>query len=298
MPELPEVEVVRRGVNRWIRRRTFSRVDVRLARSVRRSAHPLGPTLVGRTVTGVERRGKFLWLPLDEAEMALVAHLGMSGQLLVRPPGSQAETHLRIRFAFSDDGRELRFVDQRTFGWMGVEPLTPGALGRTVPASVAHIAPDPFEAAYDPDAVIRGLRTRRTEVKRALLDQTLVSGVGNIYADEALWRAGLHGRRRTDALSVSAVRDLLRHVRDVMDAALRKGGTSFDSLYVNVNGRSGYFERSLHAYGQEGEPCARCGTPIQRESFMNRSSFFCPKCQPVPRATQRASRPGGRRNGR
>lgn len=297
MPELPEVEVVRRGVHQWVRQRTFSSVDVRLARSVRRTTRPLAPALTGRSVTGVERRGKFLWLTLDESDVALVAHLGMSGQLLVRPSGAVHETHLRIRFAFADGGQDLRFVDQRTFGWMGVEPLSQDPLGRRIPVSVAHIAADPFDPAYDPDTVVRRIRTRQTEIKRALLDQTLVSGVGNIYADEALWRAGLHGRRRTDVLSAAAVRDLLEHVREVMTAALQEGGTSFDALYVNVNGQSGYFDRSLHAYGQEGEPCARCGTPIRRESFMNRSSFFCPTCQPAPRARSRASRPGRRRTG-
>ncbi len=249
---------------------------------MRRTTLPLQRTLAGRAVTGVERRGKFLWLTLDESEVALVVHLGMSGQLLVRPHESELERHLRIRFTFEDGGRELRFVDQRTFGWMGVEPLTRDSLGRLIPMSVAHIAPDPFDRAYDPDTVIGRLRSRQTEIKRALLDQTLVSGVGNIYADEALWRAGLHGRRRTDSLSASAVVDLLERVRDVMQEALRQGGTSFDALYVNVNGRSGYFDRSLNAYGREGEPCARCGAPIRRESFMNRSSFFCPRCQRPP----------------
>lgn len=297
VPELPEVEVVRRGVHRWVRRRTFSSVDVWLERSVRRTTLPLPPTLAGRSVTGVERRGKFLWLTLDDSDVALVAHLGMSGQLLVRPHESEHERHLRIRFTFVDGGRELRFVDQRTFGWMGVEPLTRDSLGRWIPMSVAHIAPDPFDRAYDPDTVIGRLRSRQTEIKRALLDQTLVSGVGNIYADEALWRAGLHGRRSTGSLSAPAVRDLLEQVRDVMEEALRQGGTSFDALYVNVNGRSGYFDRSLNAYGREGEPCARCGTRIRRESFMNRSSFSCPTCQPAPRATSSASRPRRRRPG-
>jgi formamidopyrimidine-DNA glycosylase len=234
---------------------------------------------------------------LGETDVALVAHLGMSGQLIVSPNDVEDQTHLRIRFSFTDGGRDLRFIDQRTFGWMGVEPLTRDVLGRAIPTSVAHIALDPFDPAYDPDRVVTLVRARRTEIKRALLDQTLVSGVGNIYADEALWRAGLHGRRRTDALSATAVRELLEHVRDVMTAALQEGGTSFDSLYVNVNGQSGYFDRSLRAYGREGEPCERCGTPIRRESFMNRSSFVCPTCQPVPRPRSRASRPGQRRPG-
>lgn len=270
-------------------------MEVRLARSVRRSTEPLGPALVGHSVTGVERRGKFLWMTLDDDGVAVVAHLGMSGQLLIQPVGAQDEAHLRIRFRLQDSGRELRFVDQRTFGWMAIERLNPDPTGRRVPTSVAHIAPDPFETSFDPEAVVDRMRAKRTEIKRALLDQTLVSGVGNIYADEALWRAGLHGRRRTESVTRATVHELLDHVRDVMEAALAQGGTSFDALYVNVNGRSGYFERSLHAYGQEGEPCTRCGTPIRRENFMNRSSFFCPRCQPIPRRPRRASRPGGAR---
>lgn len=268
-----------------------------MPRSVRRSPEPLGPALIGRSVTGVERRGKFLWMTLDAGDTALVAHLGMSGQLLIQPSSASDEPHLRIRFRFQETGRELRFVDQRTFGWMAIEHLQEDRLGRRVPGSVVHIAPDPFEPGFDPAAVIARMRSRRTEVKRALLDQTLISGVGNIYADEALWRAGLHGRRRTDAVSAAVLGGVVGHVRDVMDAALRQGGTSFDALYVNVNGRSGYFERSLQAYGQEGQPCDRCGTPIRRESFMNRSSFFCPRCQPIPRKPTRASRPGGVRPG-
>jgi formamidopyrimidine-DNA glycosylase len=152
-----------------------------------------------------------------------------------------------------------------------------------LPPPVLHIARDPLDPNLDDAALTARLRSRRTGVKRALLDQTLVSGVGNIYADEALWRARLHYARPTAGLTRPAVGRLLAAVREVMVEALDQGGTSFDSLYVNVNGESGYFDRSLAAYGQEGRPCPRCGTPIVREAFMNRSSFFCPRCQPRPR---------------
>jgi formamidopyrimidine-DNA glycosylase len=203
----------------------------------------------------------------------------MSGQLLVEKPSQPDETHLRARFTFTDGGRELRFVDQRTFGGLAVEE----SAGEGIPARLAHIAIDPLEASFDEPAFSAALRRRRTEVKRALLDQTLIGGVGNIYADEALWRARLHGARPTDKLTRAQVADLLDGVRDVLGEALAQGGTSFDSLYVDVNGQSGYFSRFLAVYGQADRPCPRCGTPIRRESFMNRSSYSCPQCQPRPR---------------
>jgi formamidopyrimidine-DNA glycosylase len=190
------------------------------------------------------------------------------------PPGP----HLRVRFTFRDGGPQLRFVDQRTFGGLA---LSPG--GADLPSEIAHIARDPFDPEFDPEAFVAAFRARRTGVKRALLDQTLISGVGNIYADEALWRARLHGERPASGLTRPAVRTLLGHVADVMDEALRHGGTSFDALYVNINGESGYFDRSLNVYGREGEPCRRCGAAIRREPFMNRSSYSCPRCQPRPR---------------
>jgi formamidopyrimidine-DNA glycosylase len=252
--------------------------------------------LTGRSLTAAHRRGKYLWLPLAEPDgapsgRALVAHLGMSGQLLVEKPSQPDETHLRARFTFADGGRELRFVDQRTFGGLAVEEGGPDG---AVPPRLAHIAIDPLDDAFDVDAFSAALRRRRTDVKRALLDQTLIGGVGNIYADEALWRARLHGGRPTDKLTRGQVADLLDGVRDVLGEALAQGGTSFDSLYVDVNGQSGYFSRFLAVYGQVDRPCPRCGTPIRRESFMNRSSYSCPQCQPAPR-TRRApapSRPG------
>lgn len=290
MPELPEVEVVRRGLDRWVIEREISGVEVRHPRAVRRQTGSLEVDLLGAEFRCASRRGKFLWLPLvtsgssQESPQALVAHLGMSGQLLVQESHQPDEKHLHVRIRFRDQGRELRFVDQRTFGGLHVDACVDDGVGGLIPVSVAHIARDPLDPAFDDDAFMRQLRSKRTEIKRALLDQGLVSGIGNIYADEALWRARLHGRRATDSLAAGKVRELLMHVREVMSQALAQGGTSFDSLYVNVNGESGYFDRSLDAYGREGEPCARCGAPIRREAFMNRSSFSCPRCQRRPPA--------------
>ncbi|KAB2810485.1 bifunctional DNA-formamidopyrimidine glycosylase/DNA-(apurinic or apyrimidinic site) lyase [Pimelobacter simplex] len=282
MPELPEVEVVRAGLERHVSGATIAAVDVLHERPVRR--HPGGPlgfaaALTGRRIDGARRRGKYLWLPLDDGN-AILGHLGMSGQMLVQPVDAPAERHLRVRFALTgtEHGRELRFVDQRMFGGLSVS-----LGGAELPPEIAHIARDPLDPEFDDDAFVARLRKRTSGVKRLLLDQGLISGVGNIYADEALWRAGLHGERPGDRLTRAQAVALLGHARDVMTAALAQGGTSFDALYVNVNGESGYFDRSLHAYGREDEPCDRCGTTIRRVAFMNRSSYFCPRCQPVPR---------------
>lgn len=235
-------------------------------------------------MVAAQRRGKYLWVELGE-DAAILAHLGMSGQMLVQPSDTPDEKHLRVRIRFADDGPELRFVDQRTFGGLALADLV-DVDGTRLPEPVAHIARDPMDPAFSPDAAVRALRARKTEVKRALLDQTLVSGIGNIYADEALWRTKLHGVRPTDKLTKAQAAELLSHATDVMHEALDQGGTSFDALYVNVNGQSGYFDRSLNAYGQENEPCRRCGALIIREAFMNRSSYSCPICQPRPRATR------------
>jgi formamidopyrimidine-DNA glycosylase len=286
MPELPEVEVVRLGLEAHVLDRPIGPVEVLHPRPVRRhaaGAADLAARLTGRTFTDARRRGKYLWLPLDSGD-ALLAHLGMSGQLLVQPGTAPDERHLRVRFTLSD-GRQLRFVDQRMFG--GVSLSSEGA---ELPAEIAHIARDPVDPMFDDDVFVARVRRRASGIKRILLDQTVVSGVGNIYADEALWRARLHGDRLGSRLRATDVRRVLSDVREVMAAALVEGGTSFDSLYVNVNGESGYFDRSLHAYGQEGRPCERCGTPITRVAFMNRSSYFCPRCQPRPRLPRAASR--------
>jgi len=300
VPELPEVETVRKGLEAHVVGRTIASAQVLHPRAVRRD--PAGPAgfaaaLAGRPLKRAERRGKYLWLALDDDE-ALLGHLGMSGQLLVGEPDRPLSPHVRARFTFTDGGPDLRFTDQRTFGHLMLVPFaheTPAGepadqdpaahqpAGRALPAPIAHIAPDPLEEAFDPAAFAARLTRRHTGVKRALLDQSLVSGVGNIYADEALWRARLHWARATETLSRAEVSRLLEAVKHVLSAALTAGGTSFDSLYVNVNGESGYFDRSLEAYGRAGEPCSRCGTPIRRDAFMNRSSYSCPRCQPRPR---------------
>ena len=289
MPELPEVEVVRRGLERGVAGRTIDTVEVRHPRAVRR--HVAGPDdfvalLAGRKVESANRRGKYLWLPLDSGD-ALTGHLGMSGQLLVVPADKPEETHLRVRFTFADGGRELRFVDQRTFG--GLFVVAGG--GDDVPGHNAHIARDPLDDAFDDDAFVAALRRKRTTVKRALLDQSLVSGVGNIYADESLWRARLHYDRPTDRLTRADVTTLLTCIRDVLRESLRAGGTSFDALYVSTEGVSGLFQRRLEVYGREGEPCSRCGSAIRRDAFMNRSSYYCPRCQRAPRSRPPAPRP-------
>jgi formamidopyrimidine-DNA glycosylase len=282
MPELPEVETVRAGIERHVVGRTVATAQVLNPRAVRRDlAGPDGfaAAMTGRTFLRAERRGKYLWFALDDSE-ALLAHLGMSGQLLVGDPGRSFSPHVRARFTFTDGGPDLRFTDQRTFGHVMLVPLVyPDDRSRVVPGPIAHIAPDPLEAAFDAKDFEGRLGRKKTQVKRALLDQSLVSGIGNIYADEALWRARLHWARPTGTLTRAEVSRLLEAVREVLTEALKAGGTSFDALYVNVNGESGYFDRSLNAYGREGEPCARCAAPIRRDAFMNRSSYSCPRCQ-------------------
>lgn len=281
MPELPEVEVVRRGLHAHVTGKSIAAVRVHHLRAVRR--HEAGPAdltarLLGARITGTGRRGKYLWLTLEDGA-ALVVHLGMSGQMLLGP--IPKEDHLRIA-ALLDDGTKLSFVDQRTFGgWLLADMVTVD--GTEIPLPVAHLARDPLDPMFDRDGVVKVLRGKHSEIKRQLLDQTVVSGIGNIYADEALWRAKVNGARIASALTRPKLAELLDAAAEVMSEALGQGGTSFDSLYVNVNGESGYFDRSLDAYGREGEPCRRCGAIMRREKFMNRSSFYCPRCQPRPR---------------
>lgn len=292
MPELPEVEVVRRGLAEHVVGRTIAEITLSGARVARR--HLAGPAdlidrVQGCRVVAADRRGKYLWLVLDQSgdeAHALVMHLGMSGQLLVQDPQTTAPRHQHALVTFDDGASLLRFVDQRTFGGLALTDLVPdpapgdlSAHRYGIPEPITHIAPDPFESVFDRAAVIARMRSRTSAVKRVLLDQSVVSGIGNIYADEALWRAGVHGSRSCDAMTGPALGRILDHARDVMSDALSQGGTSFDALYVNVNGASGYFDRSLDVYGQTGRPCSRCATPIARERFMNRSSHFCPVCQ-------------------
>ena len=286
MPELPEVEVVRRGIDKWVTGRTIETTKVLHSRAVRN--HVAGSKdfikrLNGRTVTSVNRRGKFMWLSLDD-DHAVVTHLGMSGQVLVQPLDADPEKHLRVRCTFTDGGRAMHFVDQRTFGGMAIEEMVEDHTGRLIPESVQHIALDPLDEQFDPETFITGIRKKNTQVKRAILDQTLISGIGNIYADEALWRAKIHWATPTQRLTRAQAATLLTHATEVMTQALSQGGTSFDALYVNVNGESGYFSQELNAYGREDEPCDRCGSIIVREAFANRSSFRCPRCQRKPRS--------------
>lgn len=307
MPELPEVETVRDGLARHVLGAVVESVDVRRDYSVRR--HHGGPTdfaaqLTGQTLAEAARRGKYLWLTLDGTDDALLGHLGMSGQLLVRTGAGLdvISSHLRVRIGLRTLGGEataLDFVDQRTFGHLSVDELVPtpdglpggtGSQRAALPGAVAHIARDLLDPALAPGtpgrtALVDTIRRRRTGIKRALLDQGVVSGVGNIYADEALWRARTHYARPTLGMTHAQVALVLDAAEEVMREALAQGGTSFDALYVNVNGASGYFDRSLNAYGQEGQPCPRCGTPIRRDEFMNRSAFSCPVCQRRPRTT-------------
>jgi formamidopyrimidine-DNA glycosylase len=282
MPELPEVEVVRRGLQAHVVGRTITAVRVHHPRAVRR--HEAGPAdltarLLDARISGTDRRGKYLWLTLDDGDFALVVHLGMSGQMLLGTVPNAG--HLRIA-AVLDDGTTLSFVDQRTFGGWQLADLV-NVDDSVVPVPVAHLARDPLDPRFDIDAVVNVLRRKHSEIKRQLLDQTVVSGIGNIYADEALWRAKVNGARIADTLTRPKLTAVLRAAAEVMGDALAQGGTSFDSLYVNVNGQSGYFDRSLNVYGREGKPCRRCGAVIRREKFMNRSSYYCPRCQPRPR---------------
>lgn len=281
MPELPEVEVVRRGLQAHLAGKSITAVQVHHPRAVRRheaGAGDLTARLLGANIGGTDRRGKYLWLTLDD-DTALVVHLGMSGQMLLGPIAKA--DHLRIA-AVLDDGTALSFVDQRTFGgWQLADLVTVD--GSRLPAPVAHIARDPLDPRFDREAVVNVLRRKHSEIKRQLLDQTVVSGIGNIYADEALWRAEVNGARIAEKLTRRQLGLVLDSAAEVMREALKEGGTSFDSLYVNVNGQSGYFDRSLNVYGREDRDCRRCGAVIRREKFMNRSSFYCPVCQPRPR---------------
>jgi formamidopyrimidine-DNA glycosylase len=295
VPELPEVEVVRAGLEPAVTGATITSVDVLDVRSLKRHNVASGifiDVLEGRSILAASRRGKFLWFPLDN-DTALVTHLGMSGQMLLRLPGTEDRlTRIRIGIESPDHGELLvNFVDQRIFGGMAVDTLLPtpdgfpgGFSGATigpalVPSQVAHIARDALDPAFDEGPFFAMLARKGTGIKRALLDQTLISGIGNIYADEALWAAKVHYEQAASSLSTRRASLVLAEVRAVLNKALAEGGTSFDAQYVNVNGASGYFAHSLNVYGQQGKPCPRCGAAIRREKFMNRSSHFCPKCQ-------------------
>ncbi len=272
MPELPEVETVRRGLVKHAVGQTITAVAQLHLRALGPKSIAKLDQLVGAKVQSIERRGKFLWFVLDRP-FVLAAHLGMSGQFLV-DPADQRHTRAILHLKKGLRKSSLHFNDQRTFGWLSVEELVDG-----VPTSVSKIAPDLFESAFDVDAVVSDIHRRSSSIKSTILNQHILSGIGNIYADESLWLAKVHPERKANELKPAQIRTVLESAKKVMSDALEVGGTSFDELYVNVNGESGYFDISLNAYGQEGEPCARCGTQIKRIKFANRSSHFCPKCQ-------------------
>jgi formamidopyrimidine-DNA glycosylase len=302
MPELPEVETVRAGLAKSMTGARITGLRIHDARSLKRHLSGTGDfqeKLLGQKVLDVVRRGKFLWLPLGESDsMALVGHLGMSGQMLIRTPDFPADRLNRITIDFETKrGKplELRFVDQRIFGSLAIDELIPTAdsgpggfsagynSGKSwemlIPRSAAHIARDPLDSNFDQDQVIERMKRKQSGIKRVLLDQNLLSGIGNIYADESLWLAKLHYDRLAASISKPKLRELIEVVRKVLTEAVLAGGTSFDEQYKNVNGESGYFSQQLFAYGQTDRPCARCSTPIRRDSWANRGSHFCPRCQ-------------------
>ncbi len=297
MPELPEVEVVRSGLAPAATGATVTRIEVLDERSLRRHGGPAEDfvaRLTGAVLAEPQRRGKFLWVPTDGPFEAVVVHLGMSGQVLLRAPDAPRDRLTRIVLDLTHPVHgELRvdFVDQRIFGSMALDHLVPTVdrPDQRIPSQVAHIARDPLDPAFDDRRFLAALAKKDTTIKRALLDQTLISGIGNIYADEALWASRVHYDQPTRTLSRPRAVTLLAEVRLVLARALAEGGTSFDAQYVNVNGASGYFSHSLNAYGQTGLPCPRCGRAIVRESFMNRGSHFCAYCQRVRAAARAAS---------
>ena len=275
MPELPEVETVRRGLQHLISGYRIVQADDLHPRALKsESIAPLS-ALNGARITGTGRRGKFLWITLDRPYV-LVAHLGMSGQFLIQQKDRPSPKHIRAQFELKKPLRKLDLVfnDQRTFGWLSVEELSNG-----VPTSATHIAHDPFDPHFDYQDTITKMAKRNIRIKTALLNQEIMSGVGNIYADEALWRAKVHPESLTSELTQRKIATVVDAATEVMSEAIAKGGTSFDDLYINVNGESGFFEQSLSAYGREDEPCPRCGSLIKRIVFGARSSHFCPRCQ-------------------
>lgn len=281
MPELPEVETIRLGLEPYVLGRTITDVELLNPRAARRSPAGLDP-LPGQKIIGTARRGKYMWLLTGD--MAIIAHLGMSGQFRV---GGAENPHRRASL-FLDDGVRLDFVDQRTFGHLLPDQLVPtddggpgghGAPDPFVPATVAHIGRDLLDPLFDAKAIARKVKAKRTQIKRALLDQSIASGVGNIYADEALFLAKTNGMRVTSRMSIAKIEEVYLAAREVMNRAVEVGGTSFDALYVNVNGESGYFDRSLNVYGRSGKPCPRCSAIIVKIPFMGRSSHYCPTCQ-------------------
>ncbi len=296
MPELPEVETVRAGLAQHLVGAKVKGIEVFDTRSLKKNLGGVSGflnELKGSTIQSVVRRGKFLWLPISDSR-AVVGHLGMSGQILVRTPDFAPDGQTRVVIQVEDaagNDLEIRFVDQRLFGGLAIDDMVAtedGGLGgyspeaktgSQIPATVAHIARDLLDPAFNARAVAERMTRKNSGIKRVLLDQSLLSGIGNIYADESLWFAKLHYDKLASAISKKKHLELIEIATEVLRKAVAQGGTSFDEQYKNVNGESGYFSQSLHAYGQTGIPCTRCGTPIKREAWANRGSHFCPRCQ-------------------
>jgi formamidopyrimidine-DNA glycosylase len=283
VPELPEVETVRRGLEHHLLGYTVKKIQILDSRAVRRNMSGIEgfrKGLVGEKFDHFNRRGKFLWIPISNS-MCLVAHLGMSGQILVRIPDYPPDQCERVKFWVERSGQilEVRFADQRLFGGLYLDRLVQNAREESIPESTCHIAMDPLEPSFEVESVALEVSKRKAGIKSLLLNQEIVSGIGNIYADETLWLAKVHYLTPGSSLSRKEIARILRMAQKVLAKAVQQGGTSFDELYKNVNGKSGYFAQSLNAYGQTGEACKRCSTTIVRVAWSNRGSHFCPKCQ-------------------
>jgi formamidopyrimidine-DNA glycosylase len=276
VPELPEVEITRRHLDDAMAGRALSRVRTTHPRTARHNGGPteLDERLVGRVVGHVGRKGKFLTALLDDGQM-LVAHLGMSGRFTVGAPDLEEQPHTHFR-ALLDDGREVRFIDPRTFGFIAVfdeDELSSSGFAR--------LGPDAWSDAPSVETLQTALNGRTAPIKALLLDQVIVSGLGNIYSDEALHIAGIHPLKPGGDLSADDLERLREAIATVLESAIDNGGTSLDDLaYLLPDGSAGENMDRLLVYGRSGEPCRRCGTPIERIVIRARSSHYCPSCQP------------------
>lgn len=272
MPELPEVETVRRGIEATFVGSRVASVEITGVRTVRRQpADELVMRATGSVFTRTGRRGKYLWVGLDDAE-ALVMHLRMSGQLLAVPASADRVAHTHAVFRFEGNPLELRFVDPRTFGELFVTGLDLPELVR--------LGVDPIADRVGPKALGRLLAGRSTNLKALLLDQGVIAGIGNIYADEILWRAALRPDRPARTLSDSEVAKLHRAIKAILTAAIDARGSSLaDQQYRDLEGEAGNYQLSHRVHARAGQPCRRCGESIVKLIVAGRSSYLCPRCQ-------------------
>lgn len=273
MPELPEVETIVRGLRDRILQLEFSGVEVCLDKCLRGPRRTLSEFIRRKEIRAVERRGKHIILSLGTGE-ALFIHLGMTGRLRVVPRESPREKHTHLVFSFRNHPHQLRYVDSRRFGRIFWEKRERGGW-----TPLSRLGPEPLEISSL--EFIRRVRSRRREIKPLLLDQHFLAGVGNIYADESLHRAGIHPRRKSDSLGGKTLSRLHQALQEILRESIRAGGTSVRS-YVDSAGALGAFQHELRVYGREGEPCQTCGRSIVRETVGGRSSFYCPRCQRGP----------------